>query len=134
MVAIATAVSAKYSRVMNIRMQTVEMTPREKNPSLEAAVYQFKKLPALFCALGNPLQWSQEAVMALQMNPVHSFSSSFCNMYSNIILPSASTSSKPSISFRFYRQNPLFFSPASHYFLPLTFRYLPQHPVLSLNL
>jgi len=36
MVATVTAVSAKYCRVMNIRMQTVEMTPWEKNPSLAA--------------------------------------------------------------------------------------------------
>ena len=35
MVTNATAVSAKYSRVINIRMQTVELTPREKNPSVE---------------------------------------------------------------------------------------------------
>jgi hypothetical protein len=43
MVATATALSAKYSRVMNIRMQTVELTPREKNPSLEAKSLSVKK-------------------------------------------------------------------------------------------
>jgi len=35
MVATVPAVSAKHSRVTNTRMQTVELTPREKHPSLE---------------------------------------------------------------------------------------------------
>lgn len=46
MVASATAASAKYTPVINLRMQTAELTPLEKNPSLEANILSVKNLRA----------------------------------------------------------------------------------------